>query len=150
LNDTIVVFDRIRENRGKMKEVTPQMVNASINQTLSRTVLTSMTTMLAVLVMYIWGGSGIHGFSFAMIIGVVVGTYSSVAIATPLLPHPNLLKWIINAIIAVVLVGLAWSMQQQETQILFWILAGLFGLAVLWNEVKRGGLARPGLARGAA
>ncbi len=150
LNDTIVVFDRIRENRGKMKEVTPQMVNASINQTLSRTVLTSTTTMLAVVVMYIWGGSGIHGFSFAMIIGVVVGTYSSVAIATPLLLHPNLLKWIINAIIAVVLVGLAWSMQQAETQILFWILAGLFGLAVLWNEIKRGGLGRPGLARGAA
>lgn len=56
LNDTIVVFDRIRENRGKLKEVTPQIVNASINQTLSRTVLTSLTTMLAVLVMYIWGG----------------------------------------------------------------------------------------------
>jgi preprotein translocase SecF subunit len=150
LNDTIVVFDRIRENRGKLKEVTQQMVNNSINQTLSRTVLTSITTLLAVLVMYIWGGSGIHGFSFAMIIGVVVGTYSSVAIATPLLLHPNLLKWIINAIIAVVLVGLAWSMEQQQFQILFWILAGLFGAAVLWNEIKRGAQVRPGLARGTA
>ncbi len=150
LNDTIVVFDRIRENRGKLKEVTQPMINTSINQTLSRTVLTSLTTLLVVVVMYVAGGAGIHGFSYAMIIGVVVGTYSSVAIATPLLLHPNLLKWIINLIVAVVLVGLAFSMERKEFQILVWVLAGGFALVVAWGELRRFGITRPGLARGAA
>ncbi len=85
LNDTIVVFDRIRENRGRLARETPQIVNDSINQTISRTVLTSGTTLLAVLTLYILGGAGVHGFAFAMLIGVAVGTYSSVAIASPAL-----------------------------------------------------------------
>jgi SecD/SecF fusion protein len=85
LNDTIVVFDRIRENRGKLSILTPDMISASINQTLSRTLLTSFTTFLVVLVMYIWGGEGLRGFTFAMLIGIIVGTYSSIAIASPLL-----------------------------------------------------------------
>ena len=85
VNDTIVVFDRIRENRGKLQSVTPQIINRSINQTLSRTLLTSCTTLIVVVVMYIWGGDGIHGFSFALLVGVLFGTYSSIAIASPLL-----------------------------------------------------------------
>ncbi|MHC5083585.1 MAG: protein translocase subunit SecD [Planctomycetota bacterium] len=85
LNDTIVVFDRIRENRGKLSVLTPDMISTSINQTLSRTLLTSFTTFMVVLVMYIWGGSGLRGFTFAMLIGIIVGTYSSVAIAAPIL-----------------------------------------------------------------
>ncbi len=85
LNDTIVVFDRIRENRGKLDILTPEMVTGSINQTLSRTLLTSFTTFLVVLIMYIWGGSGLRGFTFAMLIGIIVGTYSSIAIAAPIL-----------------------------------------------------------------
>ena len=85
LNDTIVIFDRIRENRGRMARATPGIINDSINQTISRTVLTSGTTLLALLTLYISGGSGVHGFAFAMLIGVLVGTYSSVAIAAPLL-----------------------------------------------------------------
>ncbi|NIA07493.1 MAG: protein translocase subunit SecD [Actinobacteria bacterium] len=83
LNDTIVVFDRIRENRGRLADISPGIVNSSINQTISRTVLTSLTTLLAVLIMYIWGGPGIHGFTSAMILGVIIGTYSSIAIASP-------------------------------------------------------------------
>ena len=83
LNDTIVVFDRIRENRGRLADISPGIVNSSINQTISRTLLTSLTTLLAVLIMYIFGGPGIHGFTSAMILGVVIGTYSSVAIASP-------------------------------------------------------------------
>lgn len=150
LNDTIVVFDRIRENRGKLKDVTQPMINASINQTLSRTVLTSTTTMLAVVVMYTAGGAGIHGFSFAMIIGVVVGTYSSLAIASPLLLHPNLLKWIINLIVAIVLVGFASYMEDRVLQIMAWILAGIFALVVLGNEFRRKGGLRVQLARGPA
>ncbi|MHC4555412.1 MAG: protein translocase subunit SecF, partial [Planctomycetota bacterium] len=80
-----VVFDRIRENRGKLSILTSEMVSASINQTLSRTLLTSFTTFLVVLVMYIWGGAGLRGFTFAMLVGIVVGTYSSIAIAAPIL-----------------------------------------------------------------
>lgn len=85
LNDTIVVFDRIRENRGRLAELSPKIISDSINQTLSRTLLTSFTTFLVVLIMYIWGGSGLRGFTFAMLIGIIVGTYSSVAIAAPIL-----------------------------------------------------------------
>lgn len=85
LNDTIVVFDRIRENRGRLSRATPQIINDSINQTISRTVLTSGTTLLAVGTLYVLGGPGIHGFAFAMLLGVLVGTYSSIAVAAPIL-----------------------------------------------------------------
>ena len=85
INDTIVVFDRIRETRGRLGQVTPQIINDSINQCMSRTLLTSATTFVILLVMYIWGGSSIRGFTFCMMIGVLTGTYSSIAIAAPLL-----------------------------------------------------------------
>ncbi len=84
LNDTIVILDRIRENRGKLPIPTADIVNRSINQTISRTVLTSTTTLLAVAIMYGAGGSGIRSFSYTLLVGLVVGTYSSVAIAAPL------------------------------------------------------------------
>jgi preprotein translocase SecF subunit len=84
LNDTIVILDRIRENRGKLPIPTPDIVNRSINQTISRTVLTSLTTLLAVGIMYAAGGSGIRPFAFCLLTGLLVGTYSSVAIAAPL------------------------------------------------------------------
>ena len=83
LNDTIVVFDRIRENFRKMrKDTAEKVVNASLNQTLSRTLTTSMTTMLVVLAMFFLGGELIHSFSMALIIGIVVGTYSSIYVAS--------------------------------------------------------------------
>ncbi len=85
LNDTIVVFDRIRENRGKLANANPEIISNSINQTLSRTILTSTTTFIVVLVMYIWGGTALRGFTFALLIGILVGTYSSIAIAAPIL-----------------------------------------------------------------
>src|SRR5207302_8022727 len=85
VNDTIVVFDRIREVRGKNPDLTPKMINDSINQTLSRTVLTSFATWLVVFVLYVIGGEGVHLFAFVMVVGVVVGTYSSIYIASPLL-----------------------------------------------------------------
>ncbi len=85
VSDTIVVFDRIREVRGKSPELTPQMVNDSINQTLSRTLLTSFTTFLVVIVLYIWGGEGVHLFSFVMVVGIIIGTLSSIYVASPLL-----------------------------------------------------------------
>ncbi len=85
VNDTIVVFDRIREIRGKSPTLTRQMVNDATNQTLSRTVLTSLTVMMVVVILYIWGGQAVHGFAFALIIGVLTGTYSSIYVAAPIL-----------------------------------------------------------------
>ena len=85
LNDTIVVFDRIRENRGKNRILNPQTITDSINQTMSRTIMTSFTTFIVVLVMYIFGGPGLRGFNFAIGFGVIIGTYSSIAIAAPIL-----------------------------------------------------------------
>ena len=85
MNDTVVVFDRVRENRGKYGAVSRRIINDSINQTLSRTLLTGGTTIITIFVMYIVGGPGIHGFTFALLVGILVGTYSSIAIASPLL-----------------------------------------------------------------
>jgi SecD/SecF fusion protein len=85
LNDTIVVFDRIRETKGKAPRLTGEMINTSINQTLSRTLLTSLTTLIVVLLLYWFGGDGIHAFAFALVVGVIVGTYSSIFIASPIL-----------------------------------------------------------------
>jgi SecD/SecF fusion protein len=85
LNDTIVVFDRVREVRGRSPRLTAAMLNQSINQTLSRTLLTSGTTLIAVVLLYFFGGEGIHAFSFALFVGIVVGTYSSIFIASPIL-----------------------------------------------------------------
>ena len=85
INDTIVIFDRIRETRGRLGVVTPQVINRSINQCISRTLITSVTTFVVLLVMYIFGGSSIRGFNFCMMIGVLTGTYSSIAVAAPLL-----------------------------------------------------------------
>jgi SecD/SecF fusion protein len=85
LNDTIVVFDRIREVRGKNPDLTEEIVNTSLNQTLSRTLLTSLTTFIVVMILYVIGGEGIHGFAFCLTVGVLVGTYSSVYVASPVL-----------------------------------------------------------------
>jgi len=86
MNDTIVVFDRIRENLAlSRRETLPDVVNRSINQTLSRTVLTSGLTFLTVLSLFVFGGPVLRGFSFALVVGVLIGTYSSIAVAAPML-----------------------------------------------------------------
>lgn len=86
LNDTIVVFDRIREDIKKFRRKSySEIINYSINETLSRTIITSLTTFLVVLCLYIFGGSVINDFAFSLLIGVVVGTYSSIFIASPIL-----------------------------------------------------------------
>ncbi len=84
LNDTIVVFDRIRENFHKMRKANPiEVMNTSLNQTLSRTIMTSLTTLLVLMSLFLVGGEIIHGFSTALIIGVLIGTYSSIFVASP-------------------------------------------------------------------
>jgi len=86
MNDTIVVFDRIRENlRLSRREALSDVVNRSINQTLSRTVLTSGLTFLTVLALFVYGGQVLRGFSFALVVGILIGTYSSIAVAAPML-----------------------------------------------------------------
>ena len=88
MNDTVVIFDRIRENLKKYSKIsTSDICDTSINETLSRTLITSVTTLLALLSIYIFGGEILKGFSFAMIIGVIVGTYSSIFVAAPILNY---------------------------------------------------------------
>ncbi len=90
LNDKIVVFDRIRELRGRLTTVNESLINDAINQTISRTILTGGTTLVALLVLYFLGGEAVRGFAYALFIGILAGTYSSIAIAAPLLLGKNL------------------------------------------------------------
>jgi SecD/SecF fusion protein len=85
INDTIVIFDRIRETRGRLGIITPKIINDSVNLSISRTLITSLTVFLVLLSMYVFGGSSIRGFNFCMLVGVITGVYSTVAIAAPLL-----------------------------------------------------------------
>jgi len=88
MNDTVVIFDRVRENLKKYSKISiTEISDLSTNQTLSRTLITSVTTLLALLSIYIFGGAILKGFSFAMIVGVIVGTYSSIFVATPILKY---------------------------------------------------------------
>jgi preprotein translocase subunit SecF len=98
LTDTVVVFDRIRENlKGRSRGSLEQVINDGINQVLSRTIVVSMTVLLVLVALYFWGGEVIHDFSLALLLGVIVGNYSSVFVASPLLlvwrgGHGKLLK----------------------------------------------------------
>ncbi len=90
MNDTVVIFDRIRENLKKYTKIPiGEISNTSTNETLSRTLITSVTTLLALFAIYIFGGEILRGFSFAMIAGVIIGTYSSIFVATPILNYTN-------------------------------------------------------------
>ena len=90
MNDTVVIFDRVRENLRKYSKISiADISNTSMNETLSRTLITSVTTLLALFSIYIFGGAILKGFSFAMIIGVIIGTYSSIFVATPILNYTN-------------------------------------------------------------
>ena len=84
INDTIVIFDRLRELRGKAQYVSAAMIDKAVNQTLSRTVLTSGTALLATLILFLFGGTGIHAFAFTMLVGIITGTYSTIYIASPI------------------------------------------------------------------
>ena len=108
VNDTIVVFDRIRENRGKYGDLSQSVVNTSINQTLSRTVLTSFTVFVAVVSLYFFAGksSSVHGLSFVMMIGTLVGTYSSIVIASPILVQREYLRKVYAWVYPILMVGL--------------------------------------------
>ncbi len=138
LNDTIVVFDRIRENRGKVGSLSAGLINNSINQTLARTVLTSITTALVVGILYVFGGDGIHGFSFALLIGVVVGTYSSVAVASALLYKPVILRRLITVIAALCLIGVV--LVEIDNSAARWVVTGVIvaGAALMLMRLRTG------------
>src|SRR5438270_11178728 len=85
MSETIMILDRIRENSGKFGHVSRKTINDAINQTLSRTLLTAGTNIVTVAIMYFLGGEDIHGFTFVLLVGILVGTYSSIAIASPIL-----------------------------------------------------------------
>jgi preprotein translocase SecF subunit len=88
MNDTVVIYDRIRENLGKFHKLDiSDIANLSINETLARTIITSVTTLLALFSIFILGGEILKGFSFAMILGVLIGTYSSIFVASPILKY---------------------------------------------------------------
>ena len=88
MNDTVVIYDRIRENLSKFNKLEiDQVSNLSVNETLSRTLITSVTTLLALFSIFILGGEILKGFSFAMILGVIIGTYSSIFVASPILRY---------------------------------------------------------------
>ena len=88
MNDTVVIYDRIRENLSKFNNLEiNQISNLSVNETLSRTLITSITTLLALFSIFILGGEILKGFSFAMILGVLIGTYSSIFVASPILKY---------------------------------------------------------------
>lgn len=144
LNDTIVVFDRIRENKGRIESINPNILNNSINQCMSRTILTSTTTFMVVLILYIFGGKGVHGFSFALLIGIVVGTYSSIGVATPLLYRPKLLHGVIVVIVTLATVGMIFQLGA-DAGIVREILAAVAVLvaAYVLYRVRRGAIQLP-------
>ena len=84
LNNKVIILDRIRENRGREKYATGKVINDSINQTVSRTLITSGTTLMTTIILYLFGGEGVRGFAYAFTLGVIIGTYSSIALAAPL------------------------------------------------------------------
>ena len=97
INDTVVVFDRIRENLRKYKKKPlPDLFNFSVNQTLSRTLMTSVTTLLALIALYVFGGEVIRGFVDALIFGIAIGTYSSVFVAAPVLLMMNIKRGVLS------------------------------------------------------
>ncbi|MCH8251873.1 MAG: protein translocase subunit SecD, partial [Planctomycetes bacterium] len=148
LNDTIVVFDRIRENRGKVGTLTTGIINTSINQTISRTVLTSFTTFLVVMVLYTVGGRGIHGFSFALLIGIIVGTYSSIGVATPLLYRPQLLHRVMLVIVGFAFVGVVWvSTSDAAVRTVLLLIAGAIIVGIELSNRKKATIVLPRAVR---
>ncbi len=136
LNDTIVVFDRIRENKGRTGALSASMINESINQTMSRTLLTSLTVFFVVFVLYVIGGKGVHGFSVALLIGVLSGTYSTVGIAVPLVYKPRILYNISIAIVAMCLIGFVFLVVKNATAEL--ILAAAIAVGAAAGMVRTG------------
>lgn len=145
INDSIVIFDRIRENRGRLGQISPTLVNDSINQTLSRTVLTVFTVFLVVLIMYVAGGEGIHGFSFAMLVGCFTGVYSTIAVATPMVIHPRIMWAVTIGLTGLTAAALAtWMVDSTVWRIVVIVLAlGVSSAVAYWQYTLHKGEQQP-------
>ncbi|MFH1107629.1 MAG: protein translocase subunit SecD [Planctomycetota bacterium] len=143
LNDTIVVFDRIRESLGRTGALSANLVNDSINQTMSRTILTATLVTLTVITLYLFGGDGVHGFAYAMLIGTIAGTYSTIAVAVPLVCSPMLLRNIVTLLVGLGCIGMAFAVAGAGA--LGLALSGMIALLCVWTLSRswRGGAARP-------
>ncbi len=149
INDTIVIFDRIRENRGRMPVISPKLINDSLNQTLSRTIITALTVFFTVVIMYVAGGEGIHGFAFAMLIGTISGSYSTLTIATPLLRHPRAM-WVVTIVLAALTIAAVVNMVShgmvQLILIAVIVVIGGWFLVRQWRATETGGLVQEAAA----
>jgi protein-export membrane protein SecD/preprotein translocase SecF subunit len=134
INDSIVIFDRIRENRGRLGQISPALVNDSINQTLSRTILTVFTVFLVVLIMYVAGGEGIHGFAFVMLVGAITGTYSTIAVATPMVLHPRIMWGVTIFIAAVTAIGITWNISNLALRAIVVLLVAAVASYGAWRQ----------------
>lgn len=151
INDTIVIFDRIRELRGRMATVTPTLINNAVNETLSRTIITTLTVFVCLLAMYFTGGDGIHGFCFAMLVGSISGTYSTVIIASPILFHPRAM-WVSTIVLGgltTLLIASSVTIPWLRYALMVLILAGsVFALVRQW--VATAGRSTPARAEATA
>jgi SecD/SecF fusion protein len=139
LNDTIVVFDRIRESRGRTGVLSANLINESINQTMSRTILTATLVTLTVITLYLFGGDGIHGFAYAMLIGTIAGTYSTIAVAVPLVCSPMLLGNIVTMLVGLGCIGLVFAVGGAGAVGL--VLSGIIAVVCGWmlsRDLRRG------------
>lgn len=146
INDTIVIFDRIRENRGRMATVSSELINRSLNETMSRTIITTFTVLLTVVVMYAFGGEGIHAFAFTMLVGCLSGTYSTIAVATPLLHAPRAMWATTIVIAAMTMLGLATAITNpaiEWTMIVIIAALMVYGVYRIVNMGKRPTTAQP-------
>lgn len=130
INDTIVIFDRIRENRGKSARLTETLINKSINETLSRTLLTAFTTFLVVLVFYVVGGDGTRGFSLCFLVGVFVGSYSSIGVASALVYEQPVMAVVMKVLYALTAMGLA--VVFISSGIVLYVILGLIVAALIY------------------
>jgi SecD/SecF fusion protein len=147
LNDTIVIFDRIRENRGKLTKLSAGLINDSLNQTLSRTILTSWNVFITVAILFVLGGPGVRGFAFVMLVGTLSSTYTTLAIAVPLVYQPKLLHMVVYVLTALMLFGLVVMLGAQALLLGVVgavILAALIGAIVIESKSDRGALVAAG------
>jgi SecD/SecF fusion protein len=139
VNDTIVIFDRIRENRGRLGALSPQLINDAINQTFPRTLLTTIIVFLGVIVLYVQGGAGIHAFAFTMLIGCLIGNYTTMAIGVPILYRPGVMRAMLGIVVAVFAIGMVIGAESYAVRVAM-IIVAVLALAALayWQYQLRG------------
>ncbi len=141
INDTIVIFDRVRETQGKMQSLSARIINDAINLTFVRSILTSFTAWMVVFILYLFGGDGVHGFAFALVIGVVCGSYSTIGVASSLLYRPRIL-WAVTAVVA--------ALMATGVLLLFlpnpwgWIMSVVAAAVCLWLWLRSEGIGASG------